>query len=152
MWRRCDALERIFRLHGENAVYVTSTGYISRAVYSMHSLDKNIFYMQGSMGLSPAIGIGIALYTSKDVVVISGDASLLMHLGITHTLRDLALPNLYVYILDNKCHESVGGYPSPALEEKYPGVNQIMSIFQDGKEGRVGLSCEENTHQLKEFL
>jgi len=152
MMSRADALNQIFSFHGEDAVYVASTGYISRAVYSAHSLSKNIFYMQGSMGLSPAIGIGMALYTTKDVVVISGDASLLMHLGITHTLRDLHLPNLFVYILNNGCHESVGSYPSPALEDSYPGITYIINITRDGKMPRVGLDCGDNTSQIKEFL
>ena len=33
--------------------------------------------MQGSMGLAPCIGLGMAANTDKDIVVLSGDAALL---------------------------------------------------------------------------
>ena len=85
MLSREEAIDWVFRQHGTNAVYITNTGYLSRAIYEMYPDNKNILYMQGSMGLSPAIALGIAKNTEKDVVAFVGDASLLMHLGIiTH--------------------------------------------------------------------
>ena len=151
MQSRESAIRIIFNRH-EDAVYITNTGYISRAVYSMYPENKNIFYMQGSMGLAPCIGLGVAKNTHKDVVVLSGDAALLMHLGITHNIRDAKLDNLYVYVLDNGCHESVGGYQSPHLENSYCGVNEIFKISNDGKNDRVGVGCYENTMNVKEYL
>ena len=108
--------------------------------------------MQGSMGLAPCIGLGMALNTDKDIVVLSGDAALLMHLGITHTIADENLDNLYVYVLDNGCHESVGGFRCSAMEDNYVGVTEIIKISNDGKKGRVGLDCEINTEQIKELF
>jgi len=151
MLSREEAIKQIFNRHGD-AVYVTNTGYISRAVYCLYPDNKNIFYMQGSMGLSPCIGLGLALNTDKEVVVISGDAALLMHLGITHNIRDMNLPNLFVYVLDNGCHESVGGYECPKLEDSYNGVYEIIKITNDGKTDRVGVECQTNTNNVKEFL
>ena len=84
MLSRKEAIIDIFYRHGDKAVYVTNTGYISRAVYELYHNNKNIFYMQGSMGLAPCIGLGMAINTDKDIVVLSGDGALLMHLGITH--------------------------------------------------------------------
>ena len=152
MLSRKEAIKNIFDMHGDKAIYITSTGYISRAVYSEYPESKNIFYMQGSMGIAPCIGIGIALNTNREVVVISGDAALLMHLGITHTIRDEEVDNLYVYVLDNGCHESVGGYKCAALEESYPGIYSIIKIRRDGKEGRVGIECIKNTRNVRELL
>lgn len=151
MQTRQDAIQTIFDRHGD-AVYVTNTGYISRAVYCMYPEKKNIFYMQGSMGLAPCIGFGIAKNTKRDVVVLSGDAALLMHLGITHNIRDAKLQNLYIYVLDNGCHESVGGYEAPLLEDSYCGVTEIFKISNDGKTDRVGVDCDQNTQDVKEFL
>ena len=128
MLSRKEAILDIFSTHGENSIYIASTGYISRAVYEIFPSAKNIFYMQGSMGLSPAIGLGLASLTEKNIVVISGDASLLMHLGITHTIRDANLPNLFTYILDNGCHESVGSYECSPLEKTYVGIDKIYQI------------------------
>jgi len=151
MLTRKRAIQEIFEAHG-NAIYITNTGYISREVYSLYPKKNNVFYMQGSMGIAPCIGLGLALNTNKDVVVLSGDASLLMHLGITHNIRDAGLSNLHVYVLDNGCHESVGSYKCSPLEETYPGIKKIYKISNDGKCPRVGLECKENIVNLKAFI
>jgi len=151
MLTREDAIKSIFKKH-ENAIFITNTGYNSRAVYSLYPEKKNILYMQGSMGLSPAIALGIAKNTDKDVVALVGDASLLMHLGITHTIRDENLKNLFVYVLDNGCHESVGKYYCSSLEASYSGVNEIIKISCDGKLPRVGLKPVENKKFLMESI
>ena len=54
MLSRREAINKIFDSHPD-AVFITNTGYISRAVYSEYPNNKNIFYMQGSMGLAPCI-------------------------------------------------------------------------------------------------
>ena len=152
MLNRKEAITSIFGIHGKNALYVTNTGYISRAVYNEYPLNNNILYMQGRMGIAPCIGLGIALNTKKDVVVLSGDGALLMHLGITHTIRDYNLSNLFVYVLDNGCHESVGAYECSNLEENYPGVTKILKISNDGKLPRVGIKSVENKKLFKSCL
>ena len=130
MISRDSVLRTIVGYHDNETVFVTSTGYISRAMYNLYPENKNIFYMQGSMGLAPCIGLGLAKSTKKDVVVLSGDGALLMHLGITHTIAEQNLENLFVYVLDNGCHESVGGYKCAKLEDSYPGITKIFKIFQ----------------------
>ena len=152
MLSRREAINMLFERHGEDAIYITNTGYISRAVYYEYPNNSNIFYMQGSMGMAPCIGLGIALNTDKDIVVLSGDGALLMHLGITHTIRDENLDNLYVYILDNGCHESVGKYKCSELEDSYSGITDIIKISNDGKAPRVELGCIDNTNQIKELF
>jgi len=145
-------ISKVFDKHGTSAIYVTNTGYASREIYDMYPDSKNIFYMQGSMGLSPAIGLGISLGTKKDVVVFVGDASLLMHLGITHTIRDYGPANLYIYVLDNGMHESVGGYSCSSLENEYSGITKIYKVDAGGKKPRVGIGFEENAKAIKDFL
>ena len=152
MLSRKEAIHKIFKTHGTNSLYVTNTGYISRAVYNEFPLLPNILYMQGSMGIAPCIGLGIALNTRKNVVILSGDGALLMHLGITHTIRDYNLPNLFIYVLDNGCHESVGAYKCSPLENSYPGINKIYKITNDGKLPRVGIDSVTNKNQFKTCL
>ena len=149
---RAQAIRTILDRHGRDSVYVASTGYISRAVFAQAGDDYDVFYMQGSMGLAPAIGLGMALNATCDVVVINGDGSLLMSLGTTHTLRDNEPSNLYHYVLDNGCHESVGGQPCAALEGSYPGVTEIVKISRDGKVPRVGLSAQANSQRIRDAL
>ena len=135
-----------------DAIFITSTGYISRAMYDLYPDNNNIFYMQGSMGLAPCIGLGMAANSDKEIVVISGDAALLMHLGITHTIAEQELKNLFIYVLDNGCHESVGEYKCSELEKTYLGIAEIIKISNDGKAPRVELGCIDNTNQIKEFI
>jgi len=149
---REEVIRNIFDRHPD-AVFITNTGYISRAVYDVYSDNKNIFYMQGSMGLAPCIGLGMAANTDKDIVILSGDASLLMHLGITHTIADQMLNNIWFYVLANGCHESVGGFKCSNI--KYSvlrGVDTVYEISNDGKRGRVELDCKLNTIQIKELF
>ena len=151
MSSRKSALKKIMKRH-KNGVFITSTGYISRAMYNLYPKKKNIFYMQGSMGLAPCIGLGMAANTNKDIVVISGDAALLMHLGITHTIVEKDLKNLFVYVLDNECHESVGEFECATLGNSLLGVTEVFKISTDGKTDRVGLDCKKNTKQIKELF
>ena len=65
MLSRKKAIHKIFKTHGASSLYVTNTGYISRAVYNEFPSFPNILYMQGSMGIAPCIGLGIALNTKK---------------------------------------------------------------------------------------
>jgi len=152
MLSREAAIKEIFKIHGDKAVYVTTTGFISRAVYNLFSDNKNIFYMQGSMGLAPAIALGIAEFTNRQVVAINGDGAHLMHLGLTHTIRDSKKDNLFVYILDNGCHESVGEQMCSSLKEEYFGVNKIYKISCDGKTPRVQKGFEENAKEIIDLL
>ena len=149
---RDEAILSILNRHGVNAVYVFTTGFISRTGYKLCK-DKYIaFYMQGSMGMAPAIGLGIALNTDKDVVVVNGDGALLMSLGTTHTLREYAPSNLYHYVLNNNSYESVGEQSCTGLEDEYVGVTEIFDIELDGRDERVGLEVNQITKNIKFFL
>ena len=152
MRTRAAAIRSILDRHGREAVYVASTGYISRAVAEIASDEYDVLYLQGSMGLAPAVGLGIALHTERPVVVINGDASLLMALGSTHTIRDHAPPTLFHYVLDNGSHESVGAQPSARLEPSYPGVTEIIEISRDGKPPRVPIPPPENAERIRQSL
>jgi phosphonopyruvate decarboxylase len=152
MKTREEAIRHVLEKHGPTAVYIASTGYLARAVHELAAGEYEVFYMQGSMGLAPAIGLGMALNTTRDVVVINGDASLLMALGSTHTLRDRAPPNLFHYVLDNGVHESVGGQASARLEPSYPGVTGIIEVSRGSKPPRVAVSPEDNARFIREAL
>jgi phosphonopyruvate decarboxylase len=149
---RTAAIRSILDRHGTDAVYVACTGYIARATFEVASPDHHVLYMQGSMGLAPAIGLGIASSVETPVVVINGDGALLMSLGTTHTIRDRAPAHLFHYVLDNGCHESVGAQPCAPLEERYPGVTEIIKINREGERPRVGIEPAENAEHVRAFL
>lgn len=147
-----DVIQEIFSLHGEDAFYITNTGFNSRLVYNMFPDNDNIFYMQGSMGLSVGIALGIAKNTTRNVVALVGDGSFLMHLGLTHTVHQEDLKNLFVYVIDNGCHESVGSYPCAPLKSEYIGVNKVFKTSSSEKFPRVKISFQENALESKRFL
>ena len=149
---RADAISAILDRHGRDAVYVASTGFVSRAVHAVAGDRYHVLYMQGSMGLAPAIGLGMALKSDKTVVVINGDGSLLMSLGSTHTLRDYGPARLFHYVLDNGCHESVGAQPCAPLLDEYPGVTQVIPITRDGRPSRVGVGPLDNADEVRRAL
>jgi thiamine pyrophosphate-dependent acetolactate synthase large subunit-like protein len=149
---RDEVIREILERHGDQAIYVASTGFTSRAVGAAAGDTYCVFYMQGSMGLAPAIGLGLALRTDRAVVVINGDGSLLMSLGTTHTIRERAPANLYHYVLENGCHESVGGQPCAALEARYPGVTEIFQVEPGGRPPRVAVTPPENTRLVRSWL
>jgi len=65
------------------------------------------------MGIGSPAGLGLALaLPHRKIVVIDGDGSLLLNLGTLATLGNFRSPNLTVFVMDNECYESIGGFPT----------------------------------------
>jgi thiamine pyrophosphate-dependent acetolactate synthase large subunit-like protein len=63
------------------------------------------------MGQGPAIGLGIALaQPGRGVIVVNGDGSMLMNLGVLVTLAGNPA-DVYLLIMDNGLYEVTGGQP-----------------------------------------
>jgi sulfopyruvate decarboxylase subunit beta len=86
-------------------------GYPSRELYFVFDQKSN-FYMLGSLGLASSIGLGVALFSSKDVVVLDGDGSLLMNPNALISIGALKPRNLTVICLDNGTYGSTGDQPT----------------------------------------
>lgn len=95
----------------EGKVVVCNLGIPCKELYSVKHQKSN-FYMLGSMGLASSIGLGISLFTSKDVVVIEGDGSLLTNLGALSTVAVSGPKNLTILAIDNGVHGSTGNQPT----------------------------------------
>ncbi len=105
--KRIDAIRKIMGSVKDELV-VSSAGMISREVYSVRDRCRN-FYVMGSMGASLGVGIGLALNTDMEVLILAGDGEVLMSLGTLVLMNKLGLPNLKLVILDNNCYQSTGG-------------------------------------------
>jgi sulfopyruvate decarboxylase beta subunit len=97
----------------EGKVVVSNLGWPSKELYAVKHQPSN-FYMLGSMGMATPIGLGIAITTSKDVVVIDGDGSLLMNPGTLATAASLSPKNLTILCIDNGAYGSTGNQPTLA--------------------------------------
>lgn len=88
-------------------VVVCNIGFPSKELFYIKHQPSN-FYMLGSMGMATPIGLGIALTSDKEVVVIDGDGSLLMNPGALATAAYLAPENLTILAIDNSVYSSTG--------------------------------------------
>jgi sulfopyruvate decarboxylase subunit beta len=95
----------------DGKIMVCNLGIPSKELYHLKHQKTN-FYMLGSMGLASSIGLGLASFTRKEVVVIDGDGSLLMNLGALSTIAVAHPLNLTILAIDNGVHGSTGNQPT----------------------------------------
>ncbi|MCL2547438.1 MAG: phosphonopyruvate decarboxylase [Oscillospiraceae bacterium] len=114
---REDALKTILDCTNDNAVYVCTTGKLSREIFEIreqngqgHEFD---FLTVGSMGHSLMIAYGIALARSnKQIYCLDGDGAVLMHMGSLAVVGAHRPENLTHIVMNNGAHETVGGLPT----------------------------------------
>ncbi len=97
----------------DGKVVVGNLGWPSKELYAVKH-QPSTFYMLGSMGMATPIGLGIALSSDKEVVVIDGDGSLLMNPGTLATCAYASPKNLTIVAIDNGVYGSTGNQPTPA--------------------------------------
>jgi sulfopyruvate decarboxylase subunit beta len=138
----------------EGKVVVSNLGWPSKELYAVKHQTSN-FYMLGSMGMATPIGLGIALSSKKDVVVIDGDGSLLMNPGTLATTAFASPANLTIVAIDNGAYGSTGNQPTLAgscvdLEQvamgfgirntiKVAGDKEIIRAIKEKRNGPVFL-------------
>jgi sulfopyruvate decarboxylase subunit beta len=94
-------------------VVVANIGVPCKELYEILDQPSN-FYMLGSLGMATPIGLGIALASQKEVVVIDGDGSILMNSGSLTTAALTGPNNLTIIAIDNGVHGSTGNQPTAA--------------------------------------
>jgi len=111
---REEAIEKILNLIESDSLVICSTGKSGRELYEIRDKNKKKhfdFLTVGGMGHASMIALGVALSKpSRQVICLDGDGALLMHLGSLTTIgTELSTQNLTHILLNNGCHESVGG-------------------------------------------
>ena len=92
-----------------NEIVVTSMGSAREwPKLSRHPLDFH--YIPSTMGGAAPLGLGIALARpEREVIVLSGDGSLLMNLGGLATIAAAGAANFTLVVFDNGVYEVTGG-------------------------------------------
>ncbi|MCH8280167.1 MAG: sulfopyruvate decarboxylase subunit beta [Chloroflexi bacterium] len=109
---RIIAIETILNRVKAGDSVLSTTGMISREVFVTDDRPGN-FYMIGSMGLLSSFGLGLAIMSPQQrVLVLEGDGSSLMSLGNMPIIATERPSNLIHVILDNEAYESTGSQPS----------------------------------------
>ena len=135
---RYDAIKTITEYLDEEAV-VSNIGIPSKELYDISDRELN-FYMLGSYSQASSIGLGMALKTKREVVVLDGDGSLLAT-SVLPTIATERPRNLSVFCLDNGTLGSTGDQ----LTNAYSGVDmELMAIS-------AGIKETEKVHTEKEL-
>ena len=101
---------------------ICTTGYTCRDMQAACDRPGN-FYMIGSMGLAASLGLGIALSRpQRKVVVLDGDGSVLMGLGMLPMIGSTCPRNLIHLALDNEGFVSTGGQPTCSSQIPLEGI------------------------------
>jgi len=91
---------------------VACNGFLSREAYALCDRPAN-FYMIGSMGVAPAIGLGVALARpARKVLILDGDGNVLMGMGTLATIGALKPKNVIHIVFDNEVYGSTGNQPT----------------------------------------
>lgn len=106
---RYETLHVINSLKDNQTVQLATTGKTGRELYEIEDGVNNL-YLVGSMGCISSLGLGLALTRKdKDIVVLDGDGSLLMHMGSLAVNGYYHPPNMLHILLDNNSYDSTGG-------------------------------------------
>ena len=120
---RIDLLRCVQALVPAEAAVVATTGKTGRELFTLEDRAQQL-YQVGSMGCASAMGLGIALNTTRPVLVLDGDGAALMKLGTLATIGAHAPSNLIHVLLDNGVHDSTGGQATVAPNVDFAAVAQ----------------------------
>ncbi len=130
---RSDFLKSLLKIANKTRIIAT-TGFTSRELYQLRKKveNQNIreFYMVGAMGHSSMVALGYSLNTNKTTICIDGDGAFLMHMGSSLLAAKLAGKNFKYILLNNECHESVGGQSTPITELKIDLFSKSLGYKQ----------------------
>ena len=109
------------------AAIVANLGVSSYVLIDIDDRAKN-FYMNGGMGVTTPIGLGLATSTDEHVTVLDGDGSLLMSLGCLATVGTYAPSNLTIVVWDNTGFETTGGQATLAESADFAAISRDCSV------------------------
>lgn len=153
---REEALEIIINNLDNNDFIVSTTGKTSREIFEIREKNKTDhskdFLTVGSMGHTSSLALGISLNTDKNIYCIDGDGAFIMHMGGLAIAIQNAMDNFKYILINNGCHESVGGQPTIAynidIEKILLGFGFKKVFIVDNKEDIV-LALKEQKENNK---
>lgn len=108
----------ITQLKGDETV-VCTTGKIGREFYEQNELQQKkittYFLSIGAMGHASHIALGVTKNKNRKVVMLDGDGALFMQMGALPVIAQQAPGDFIHIVINNGCHESVGGQPTAAF-------------------------------------
>jgi sulfopyruvate decarboxylase subunit beta len=131
---RTDALVAIDAAFPDQPI-VVNVGAAIREMVAAVGYKPNHLHILDSMGLPPAIGLGLAMGLADSsfdkIVTIEGDGGLLMGFSVVTTIGMLKPEKLVLVILDNGTYASTGNQPTAAQSTDFAGVARACGITTD---------------------
>jgi len=130
-----------------DAAVVSNLGVASYVLASVSGPERaRNFYQWGSMGVTTAVGLGLAFSTDEPVTVLDGDGSLLMSLGVLSTVARYDPDNLTIVVWANDVYGTTGGQSLQASHTDLAGIAENSGLdavtvreteaFADAYQGR----------------
>lgn len=108
---RSEVIDYLLSQFKQSIKIISTTGFTSRELEKIKT-DKlyktQCFYMIGGMGHAAMVTLGATIKSSKKIICLDGDGSLLMHLGSLTLIKKYGNNKFYHILLNNGLHESVG--------------------------------------------
>lgn len=127
---RAEAILALVQAVGPAARIVAGVGYTGRALALVRARlgqDCDDVLTGGGMGHAASLALGLACaQPQRRVVCLDGDGALAMHLGAALVVAARAPASFLHVVLDNGCHESVGGDPTPLAAVDVPALARAL--------------------------
>lgn len=127
---RENALDMVLKHFHNRDVVVGTTGMLSRELFELRAKrgdgHERDFLTVGGMGHASSIALGIALQqTNRTTFCLDGDGAVLMHMGFLANIAACRPSNFKHIIFNNGTHDSVGGQPTVAGDNKQFSFSKI---------------------------
>jgi sulfopyruvate decarboxylase subunit beta len=110
--RRDEVLQTLAKHRTDELVLTTMSVAQEWPAYSQSAYDFNA--LGTGMGHLPDMGLGLAVACpDRKVLILNGDGSMLMNLGVLVSIANTAPRNLILFVFENEIYEVTGGQPIP---------------------------------------
>jgi thiamine pyrophosphate-dependent acetolactate synthase large subunit-like protein len=110
--RRDEVLQTLAKHRTDEIVLTTMSVAQEWPAYSHSEYDFNA--LGTGMGHLPDMGLGLAVACpQRKVLILNGDGSMLMNLGVLVSIANTAPRNLILFVFENEIYEVTGGQPIP---------------------------------------
>jgi len=126
--KRINVINELIKIIKSTTNIISTTGFTSREHMEIrkNNAKGNDFYMVGGMGHASALALGVSLNSSKEIICLDGDGSLLMHLGSLATIGFFGKRNFKHILFNNNAHESVGGQPTNVKKINFEKLSKSL--------------------------
>ncbi|GAA0366843.1 phosphonopyruvate decarboxylase [Bowmanella denitrificans] len=142
------AIECLVSSLSADALIVSTTGKTSRELFEIRQRrgeGSRDFLTVGAMGHTLSIAAGVASTNpNRLTVALDGDGSALMHMGSLAVIGSKGPGNLLHVLLNNSCHESVGGQATVADKVDWHTLSKACGYRQ--------YYCVDSEQELKKAL